>query len=65
MCLLCSIASTGDPCVLPEGGLGLEGVPRLKLMLTQMDQDGRAASLEDSASPAYSCADYVAPEVRF
>ncbi len=61
--LCCSIASTGDPCVQPEGGLGMSGVPRLKLMLTQMQQDSLEVSSDDSAAPAYSRADYAAPEV--
>ena len=61
---LCSIASTGDPCVQPEGGLGLSGVPRLKLMLTQMEQENLEASPDDSAAPTFTRADYAAPEVR-
>ena len=47
----------------PEGALGLSGVPRLKLMLTQMQGEPRKDSLYDSASPSYSQADYAAPEV--
>ena len=47
----------------PEGGLGMSGVPRLKLMLTQMQQDSSEVSSDDSAAPAYSRADYAAPEV--
>ncbi len=48
----------------PEGGLGMSGVPRLKLMLTQMQQDSSEVCSDDSASSAYSRADYAAPEVR-
>ena len=61
---LCSITDTGDSCVQPEGALGLSGVPRLKLMLTQMQGEPRGDSLYDSASALYSQADYAAPEVR-
>ena len=59
----CSIAGSGDSCVQPEGALGLSGVPRLKLMLTQMQGEPREDSLRDSASASYSQADYAAPEV--
>ncbi len=59
----CSIASGGDSCVQPEGGLGLSGVPRLKLMLTQMQGEPQEDPLYDSALATYSQADYAAPEV--
>lgn len=60
----CSVSGSGDSCIQPEGGLGLSGVPRLKLMLTQLQQEA-AAGEDDSASASYSRADYAAPEVRF
>ena len=59
---LCSITGTGDNCVQPEGALGLSGVPRLKLMLTQMQ--GEPWGSFDSASASFSQADYAAPEVN-
>lgn len=62
--LHCSIASTGDPCVRPEGGLGMSGVPRLKLMLTQMQQEALDDAADLSAAPTYSRAACAAPEVR-
>ena len=54
--------SCGDSCIQPEGGLGLDGVPRLKLMLTQMQL--ASAECDDSAASASYCqADFAAPEV--
>lgn len=64
MCPCRSIASTGDPCVQPEGGLGLSGVPRLKLMLTRMEQESLEAGADDSPAADFTRADYAAPEVR-
>ena len=58
----CSITSCGDSCIQPEGGLGLDGVPRLKLMLTQMQL--ASAECDDSAAAVSYCqADFAAPEV--
>ena len=59
---MCSITSCGDSCIQPEGGLGLDGVPRLKLMLTQMQL--APVECDDSAAAAFYCqADFAAPEV--
>ena len=42
----------------------MSGVPRLKLMLTQMQQEALDATPDMSAAPAYSRAACAAPEVR-
>ena len=59
----CSVASHGDSCIRPEGGLGMDGVPRLKLMLTQMQHGYSDDASGEPAAASFSHADYAAPEV--